>query len=82
MTMPELLDAMNFAVDEARKRGADDADVDAIRRGLVDEHRLATTGQSYANEWIPPRQLPPERYEPEEIPRSATPRRERRGDRF
>lgn len=82
MTMIELLQAICHAQDEARKSGADDAEVAEIRRRMINANRKETTGANYAHQWQPARQLPPERDEPEQRQMNFAPRAERKGDRF
>jgi hypothetical protein len=73
----------------AREAGADDQLVAAIRAEIIAKYRKPTTGQDYANQWQPPRQLPPEPDEepppppaPKQKPLNLEPRKERKGDRF
>ncbi len=79
MTMPELLAELEAAQKEARDRGADDAEVNAIRREIIDRNRTATTGQEYVNQWSPG--IPPVP-EPKRRPTNPGRTTDRKGDLF
>lgn len=87
MTLPEMLAKICAAQEAARKAGADDAQVQALRLEIINENRKQTTGADYANQWGGCRQLPPEPEEPEppkpkQRTMEYTPRPARKGDRF
>jgi hypothetical protein len=53
MTMPELLLALNAAAKAARDRGASDAEVDQVRRDVINANCQKVTSQEYRNAWTP-----------------------------
>ena len=59
-----LYEEICTAQEAARKAGADDAQVQALRMEIINANRKQATGADYANQWSGARQLPPEPDEP------------------
>lgn len=53
MTLPELFAEILSARAEARKAGASEAELDAIRERLISANRKPNSSQEYVNAWQP-----------------------------